>query len=345
MRYITLGQSDLEVSAICLGSMTFGQQNSEAEAHEQLDYARERGINFIDTAEMYPVPPRAETCHRTESIVGSWLRHQRREDWVVATKVTGGSRNMHWIRGGGLAFDRNNIRAAVEASLNRLQTDYIDLYQLHWPERNTPMFGEYRYDPAKEHDFTPARETLEVMAELVEEGKIRHVGVSNEWPWGLMQFLLAARDHGLPRVVSVQNAFNLINRTYETALLEFAHRENISLLAYSPMAFGLLSAKYLKNPQAKGRATLFDGFAQRYMKPNTAPAVAAYAELAERHGLTPAQLALGFVYSRWFVGSTIIGATTMAQLREDIDAFDIELSPELEAELESVHLRFFNPAP
>ncbi len=345
MRYTTLGHSDLEVSAVCLGTMTFGQQNSEAEAHAQLDYARERGINFIDTAELYPAPPRPETCHRTESIVGNWLRQQRREDVVLATKVTGGGRGIDWIRGGELAFDRQNIRTAVEASLNRLQTDYIDLYQLHWPERNTPMFGEYRFDPIRERPFTPVRETLEVMGELVEEGKIRHLGLSNEWPWGVMQFLLAARDHGLPRVVSIQNAYNLIHRTYETALLEFAYREGLSLLAYSPLAFGLLSAKYLQDPTARGRVTLFDGFAQRYLKPNMEPAVAAYAELAQRHGMTPAQFALAFVYSRWFAGAAIIGATSITQLQENIDAYDLELPPEAEAELEQIHLRFFNPAP
>ncbi len=345
MQYTTLGNSSLEVSRICLGTMTYGQQNSEAEAHSQLDYAVERGINFIDTAEMYPVPPRAETVHRTETIVGSWLKKQQRDQLVVATKVTGGGRNMKWIRGGGLAFDRANIRAALDASLQRLQTDYVDLYQLHWPERNTPMFGEYLYDPQGERDFTPIRETLEALAELVAEGRVRYIGLSNEWPWGVMQFLTMSREYNLPRVVTMQNAYSLLNRTYESALLEMCHRENVSLLPYSPLAFGHLSAKYANNENAEGRITLFKHFGQRYEKPNVVPAVKAYAELAEKHGMSPAQLALAFVYSRWFVASTIIGATSMAQLKENIDAFSVEWTDEMESEVQQAHLKFFNPAP
>lgn len=345
MKFTQLGNSDLEVSCVCLGTMTFGQQNNQVEAHQQLDYAVSQGINFIDTAEMYPVPPKAETVHRTEEIVGHWLTKQSREKLIIATKVTGGSRNMDWIRGGGLEFDRANIREAVEGSLRRLQTDYIDLYQLHWPERNTPMFGQYLYDPTQERAFTPIRETLEVLAELVEEGKIRYVGLSNEWPWGLMQFLNAAEQYNLPRVVSMQNAYNLINRTFETAMLEMCHRENISLLPYSPLAFGHLTAKYLDNQQAKGRITLFDGFGQRYEKPNVVPAVKVYADLAKQFALTPAQFALAFVYSRWFVGSTIIGATSMEQLVENVEAYSIEWTDEMEQQTEIVRLQYFNPAP
>jgi len=345
MKYVKLGNSKLEVSEICLGTMTYGEQNDESQAHQQLDYALGRGINFIDTAEMYPVPPRGETVHRTESIVGNWLKHQQRDKLVIATKVTGGSRNMHWIRGGGLEFDRKNIREAIDNSLNRLQTDYVDLYQLHWPERNTPMFGQYEFKPEAEHDFTPIHETLEVLAELVNEGRVRYIGLSNEWPWGLMQFLNAAEKYNLPRVVSLQNAYNLINRTYETALLEMSYRENISLMAYSPLAFGHLSGKYIKDPAARGRVNDFDGFAQRYEKPNVIPAVTAYAELAEKHGMTPAQMALAFMYNRWFVASTIIGATTMNQLQENIDAYELDWSEELEAEIEAIRLVYFNPAP
>lgn len=341
----TLGHSDLRVSPICLGTMTFGQQNSEEEAHQQLDYAHERGINFIDTAEMYPVPPRAETVHRTETIVGSWLKSQPRDRLILATKATGAGRGMKWVRDGAHAFNRANLRQALEASLRRLNTDYVDLYQLHWPERNTPMFGDYLFDPEQERPFTPPRETLEALAELVDEGKIRYVGLSNEWPWGLMRFLRAADEHDLPRVISVQNAYSLLNRTFEGALLECCHREKISLLPYSPLAFGLLSGKYLKNPAARGRVNDFAGFAQRYMKPMVPEAVAAYVELAERHGLTPAQLALAFVYSRRFVASTIIGATTLEQLEENIGAYDVVLSEELERELTEVRLRYFNPAP
>ncbi|MCW8963469.1 MAG: aldo/keto reductase [Gammaproteobacteria bacterium] len=345
MEYITLANTPLRVSRICLGTMTFGQQNDEAQSHEQLDYAVGQGINFIDTAEMYPVPPRAETVHQTERFVGNWLVKQKRDELVIATKVTGSGRAMNWIRGGQLEYTRENIHSAIEGSLERLKTDYIDLYQLHWPERNTPMFGKYLYDLNEERAFTPILETLQYLEELVEEGTVRHIGLSNEWPWGVMQFLNAAEQQGLPRIASVQNAYNLINRTYETALLEMCHREKVALLPYSPLAFGHLSAKYIDNPEAVGRITLFNAFGQRYEKPNVIPAVKAYADLARRHGLTPVQLALSFVYSRWFVASTIIGATTMEQLQENIDAMDIQWTPELESEVSEIQLRYFNPAP
>ena len=345
MRYTTLAHSDLRVSAVCLGTMTFGTQNSEAEAHAQLDFAFERGVNFLDTAEMYSVPPNAESYGRSERMIGHWLKGRERERVVIATKATGAGRNMHWIRGGALPFDRANLRQAVEGSLKRLGTDYLDLYQLHWPERNVPMFGSYRFDPAKERPFTDPRVTLEALAELVEEGKIRYVGLSNEWPWGVMRFLQAAHEFDLPRVVSIQNPYNLLNRVFEGSLLEVAWRENLALLPYSPLAFGLLSGKYLENPAAEGRVTRFPGFAQRYQKPGVAAAVAAYARLAREHGLTPAQLALAFVYSRPFVASTIIGATTLEQLEEDLGAFEIALSEELEEALERLYLLHTNPAP
>ncbi len=345
MQYTTLAHSDLHVSKICLGTMTFGQQNSETEAHSQLDFARECGINFIDTAEMYPVPPKAETVHRTETMIGNWLTKQDRDQVVIATKITGGSRRLDWIRPGGLAFDRDNIRTAIEGSLRRLRTDHVDLYQLHWPERNTPMFGQYRYDPNQEHPFTAIHETLEVLAELVAESKVRYIGLSNEWPWGLMQFLNAAREFDLPRVVSLQNAYSLLNRTYEYALLEMCHRENIALLPYSPLAFGHLSGKYLDNPLAEGRLSLFPGFGQRYEKPMVEPAVRAYAELAASQNLSLTQLALSFVYSRWFCASTIIGATNLAQLQENIEAFDLIWTPEMEEAVETLRLTYFNPAP
>ena len=251
MEYRRLGNSDLEVSAVCLGTMTFGQQNTEAEAHAQLDYAFQHGVNFIDTAEMYPVPPRADTVTRTESIVGTWLKHQARDKVILATKVAGPRRNMQWIRSGPKALDRANIRAAVEGSLQRLQTDYIDLYQLHWPERNVPMFGQYQFDPQQEFDngvqksWVPILEQLEVLGELVQEGKIRAIGVSNEQPWGVMEFLRLSREHALPRIAAIQNCYNLINRGFEFGLAEISYRENVSLLAYSPLAFGHLSGKYL----------------------------------------------------------------------------------------------------
>ena len=345
MKFVNLGRSDLRVSAVCLGTMTFGEQNSEAEAHEQLDHALAQGINFIDAAEMYPVPTRAATSGATERFIGTWLKHQARDRIVLATKAAGAGREIKWIRDGNPRFDRKHLRAAVEASLARLQTDYIDLYQLHWPDRNVPIFGQYQFDPQKERDFVPFAETLQALDELVKEGKIRHVGLSNETPWGTMQFLQVAEKLGLPRMVSIQNAYSLLNRTWEMALAEIAYRENISLLAYSPLAFGFLSGKYLADPQAKGRATLFDGFAQRYAKPNVQPAVAAYVELAKRHGMTPVQLALSFVASRWFVGSTIIGATSLAQLKENIAACAQPLAEEVLQAVEALHLRYTNPAP
>jgi len=345
MEYRRLGQDGPEVSAICLGTMTFGQQNDEAEGHAQLDRAFERGINFIDTAEMYPVPTRAETSGATERIVGSWLARQPREKVVLATKAAGPARSLGWIRGGPLALDRDNLRAAVEASLKRLRTDYIDLYQLHWPERNQPMFGQWQYEPEKERDCTPIRAQLDALAELVAEGKVRHVGLSNEHPWGVMEFVRLAREHGLPRVVSTQNAYSLLNRVYEYGLAETCHREQVGLLAYSPLAFGLLSGKYLKDAGASGRITLFEGFGQRYSKPNVAPAVQAYAELAAAHGLTPTQLALAFTYRRWCVASTIIGATSVAQLDQNLDAWEVEITPELAAGIDAIHLRYTNPAP
>ena len=345
MHYTTLGQSDLKVSRVCLGTMTFGTQNSEADAHQQLDFALAQGINFIDTAEMYSVPPNAESYGKTERYVGTWLKRQARDRIVLATKISGPGRSMKWIRNGELAFNRKNIRAAIDASLARLQTDYVDLYQLHWPDRNTPIFGQYHFDPEKEREFVPLAETLAALAELVKEGKVRQVGLSNETPWGVMQFLHLAEKYQLPRVVSVQNAFNLLNRTWEMGLSEIGFRENVALLAYSPLGFGLLSGKYLADPGARGRLTLFQGFAQRYAKVNVQPAVAAYAELAQRHGLTPTRLALAYVASRGFVTSTIIGATTMEQLRENIDGCLETLSADLVDEIEALHLRYCNPAP
>lgn len=345
MRYRTLGTAGPEVSEVCLGTMTFGQQNTEQEGHAQLDYAFERGVNFIDTAELYSVPSRPETHGRSEEIVGTWLARQPRDKLIVATKAAGPRRKLEWIRGGPLALDRANIRAALEASLRRLRTDYVDLYQLHWPERNSPMFGQYQFDPQQERDAVPIAVQLEALTELVREGKIRHIGLSNEHPWGVAEFLKQAQLHGLTRVVSVQNAFNLLNRTYETSLAEMCFREKVSLLAYSPLGFGMLSAKYVTDPTARGRVTMFDGFAQRYAKPNVRPAVEAYAQIARRHGLSPATVALAFVFGRWFVASTIIGATSIAQLEENLAACRLTLSPDLLEEIEQVHLRFTNPAP
>jgi len=345
MKTSRLGSSTLEVSTICLGTMTFGQQNSELEAHAQLDRALAAGVNFIDTAEMYPVPPRAATCGRTEEIVGNWLARQARDRIIVASKAAGPGRSLNWIRSGRLDFDLASLRAGVEGSLRRLRTDYLDLYQLHWPARNQPMFGQWQFEPARECAATPIGETVAALATLIDEGKIRHYGLSNEHPWGVMEFLRLAREQGLPPPVSLQNAYNLLNRVYESSLAEVCYRENIALLPYSPLAFGTLSGKYLTDPQAHGRISEFPGFGQRYAKENVVRAVTAYVDLARANGLTPSQLALAFVYSRWFVASTIIGATNLAQLDENLSALSRELSPQVLREIDAIHLRYTNPAP
>ena len=343
MKYNRLGKSELQVSEIALGTMTFGQQNTLEEACAQLDHAVSQGVNFVDTAEMYPVPGRAETQGLTEEYVGKWLQNQVRDKIVLATKVTGPSRGFDWIRNGPLSIDRANIMSAIDTSLLRLQTDYVDLYQIHWPARNVPMFGKSKYDPGLEHPATSVEEQLSALSELVTSGKVRHIGVSNETPWGVAEFLKTSERLGLQRIVSIQNPYNLINRTFELGLHEMCHREQVSLLAYSPLAFGLLSGKYVKNPEASGRMTLFKNFGLRYVKPNVPQAVAAYANLAEESGVTPAQMALAFLRSRPFVASTIIGATTMSQLKENLS--DVKLNAEQLKAIDEIHLRFSNPAP
>ena len=344
MKYHQLGNSNLSVSEMCLGTMTYGEQNSAHDAHQQLDYAQSRGVNFIDTAEMYPVPPRAETQGRTEEYVGRWLKHQARDKLIIATKVTGPARGFTWIRGGP-RITRTHVEQAIAASLKRLQTDYIDLYQIHWPDRPVPMFGQTAYDPSARHDdAAPIAEQLAVFADLVTAGKIRYVGLSNETPWGVSQFIQAAEHAGLPRVATLQNAYNLINRVYEYGLAETCHRERIGLLAYSPLGFGVLTGKYL-TAAGVGRITAFPGFGQRYAKPNVGAAVAAYAALAHKLHMTPATLALAFVRSRWFVMSTIIGATTLDQLAHDLDSVEVTLSVEALQEIEAIHAQHTNPAP
>jgi aryl-alcohol dehydrogenase-like predicted oxidoreductase len=352
MEYVNLGQTALKVSKVCLGTMTFGDQNTQEEAHAQLDYALELGINFIDTAEMYPVPPKAETFTRTETMIGNWLKNQAREKIILGTKVAGRNRGLNYIRGGDDVLTRNNIRSAIHDSLKRLQTDYIDLYQIHWPERNVPLFGQYQFDPKLEFDaegnqkaWVSIQTQLETLAELIEEGKVRAIGISNEHPWGIMEFLRVAKEYNLPRVATLQNAYHLMNRTIDFNISEILYRENISLLAYSPLAFGHLSGKYADDANTKGRVTLFRGYAQRYTKPAVPEASAAYAKLARENSLTPTQLALSFVMHRWCVSSTIIGATSMAQLQENIGAYQVKLSHEVLAEIEKIHLSTPNPAP
>lgn len=344
MEFRQLGTSDLQVSALSLGTMTFGEQNSEAEAHAQLDYALSRDVNLIDCAEMYPVPPRAETQGRTENYVGTWLKHQRRDKLIVATKITGPSRGFAWIRDNP-RVSRKNINEAINGSLKRLQTDYIDLYQIHWPDRYVPMFGNSNYDVAQEHDAVPVVEQLEALESLIQSGKIRHIGLSNETPWGVCEFIKCAELHGLPRIVSIQNAYNLMNRTFESGLAEVCHHNNVGLLAYSPLAFGYLSGKYVSHPHAKGRITKFSGFGQRYAKPNVAGASKAYADIARDAGISPSQMALTYARTRWFTSSVILGATTMRQLRANLDSADSKLSAEVLAAIDAVHLMYPNPAP
>ncbi|MBB5608787.1 MULTISPECIES: aldo/keto reductase [unclassified Janthinobacterium] len=346
MQKIKLGSSKLEVSKICLGTMTFGEQNSEAEAHSQLDYALERGINFIDTAEMYPVMASSATQGSTERYIGSWLKQSgKRNQVVLASKIAGPNSRMHWIRDGKSNHDALNIRSAVEDSLRRLQTDHIDLYQLHWPSRNLPIFGNNRYDPQQEREAVAIEDTLAVLGKLIDEGKIGHIGVSNESSWGVSEYIKQAEMQGLPRIASIQNLYNLTARHVETSLLdETCHRENVGLLAYSPLAFGQLTAKYIDDPQARGRLTIFPpGWSPRYIRPATIEAARHYAVLARAHGLTPTQLALAWCYSRWFVASTIIGATSLEQLQHNIDAYAIRLSPELVAAVDAIHANISNP--
>lgn len=346
MEYRQLGQTGIKVSAICLGTMTWGEQNTEAEAHAQLDYALAQGINFIDAAEMYPVPPKPETQGRTEAYIGSWLAARgRRDDVILATKIAGPGNGVAHIRDARTRFVEPTIREALEGSLKRLRTDYVDLYQLHWPDRRTNFFGQLGYTPAEEKYPPHIEETLTALAKLVEEGKIRHIGLSNETPWGLMRFLAAAEQLGLPRVVSIQNPYNLLNRTFEVGLAEISHREQVGLLAYSPLAFGMLSGKYLGGARpASSRITLYSRFT-RYLKEEGQRAIAEYVALAREHGLSPAQMALAYVTSRPFVTSNIIGATSMTQLEENIASLSLTLSEEVLAGIEAIHTRQPNPCP
>lgn len=327
--------------------MTFGQQNSEAEAFAQLDLALEQGINFLDTAEMYPVPPRSQTQGRTESIIGNWLRERgNRNRLIIATKVAGPGRDwLPHIRGGNNRLDRANIEAAVEGSLRRLQIDCIDYYQIHWPDRQSNYFGMPGYPWPAEDDSVPIEETLDVLGDLVKAGKIREFGVSNETPWGVMRYLSLSEQRGLPRIQGIQNPYSLLNRGFETGLAEISHREQVGLLAYSPLGFGVLSGKYLggqRPPEA--RLTLFPDYT-RYSNSQAELATEAYVKLAREAGLNPARMALAFVTSRPFTTSTIIGATTLEQLRSNIASAEMKLSAELLEAIDAIHQRYTNPAP
>lgn len=348
MKLNKLGNCDINVSAICLGTMTWGEQNSQIEAFEQMDYALERGVIFWDTAEMYPVPAKEKTTGETEQYIGNWFtQNGRRDEVVLASKVTGRSERS-WARGGKEArLNRDHINRAVEGSLRRLQTDYLDLYQIHWPDRRLGLWGEGSgsYVHKNDSDEIAIGETLEAMSDLVREGKVRAIGLSNETPWGLSQYLSLSETQGLPRIVSVQNSYSLLNRIYEGGLSEFSYRENVGLLAYSPLGMGALSGKYLNQARPeRSRMKTYPDFMQRYQSPLVETAIERYCKLARDFSLTPTQLALGYVNSRPFVRSNIIGATSLAQLRENIDSIDVKFTTELEEEINCIHLSCKNPA-
>ena len=348
---VTLGRSELRVSPICLGTMTFGEQVDEATSHRMLDRALERGVNFIDTAEMYAVPVRRETSGASEAIIGRWFaqRPGARERVVLATKVAGPARNADWIRGGSANLTPHEMREACDASLERLHTDVLDLYQIHWPNRNVPTFGPLYFDPKKDGDFTSIHDQLAALAGLVQAGKVRHVGLSNETPWGLAEFVRLADAHGLPAIATVQNPYTLVNRVVDNGLDEMMHRYGVSLLAYSPLGFGLLTGKYdevgLTGAGANDRLTRFEAFRkQRWCRPEVLDAARKYNALARAHGLTPTQMALAFCYTNWRVASTIIGANTVAQLDENLDAWGTTLSPELLVQIDAIRWAIRDPA-
>ncbi len=349
MKHLRLGP--LAVPSICLGTMTFGEQVDERDSHAILDRALERGVNFIDTAEMYPVPPSAKTYSATETIIGRWFAQRRavRDQVVLATKVAGPARGMNWVRGGAWDVTPQAIVQACDASLQRLRTDVIDLYQLHWPNRNALSFGSLYFDPSKDVPQTPVHEHLDAFAKLIKAGKVRAIGLSNETPWGLLEFVRLADQHGLPRVVSVQNSYCLINRAVDNGLDEAMHRSGVKLLAYSPLGFGLLTGKYdergFDDPNSRGRMALFERFKQeRWGRPESLAAARRYNALARANGLTPTRMALAFCYGNWRVASTIIGVTSVAQLDECLDAWGTTLSPQLLAEIDKVRWERRDPA-
>jgi aryl-alcohol dehydrogenase-like predicted oxidoreductase len=346
MKMNELGRTGIKVSRLCLGTMTFGEQNSEAEGHRQLDMAIDHGVNFIDTAETYSFPGRPETQGATEKIIGSWMKAKgNRGDVVIATKITGSAARRSYIRSGNLKFTREQVTEAVDLSLKRLQTDYIDLYQTHWPERTVNYFGKLDYIHDEDASFTPMEEQLEALSGQVKAGKVRAIGVSNETPWGLMKFLDIAERMGLERMASIQNPFNLICRQFEVGLSEIAIREDCGLLAYSPLAFGALTGKHLKgNTPENSRRALFPQF-QRYFKPAGVKATETYVALAREHGLDPAGMALAFVNSRRFLTSNIIGATTDEQLAANLKSEDMVLTGDVLEAIEAIHAEQSNPAP
>ncbi|WP_353142030.1 NADP(H)-dependent aldo-keto reductase [Acinetobacter pragensis] len=349
MQFKALGKSGILVPEICLGTMTFGEQNTQEQGFAQLDYALERGLNFWDTAEMYPVPPKPETQGATEAVIGNWLATRGgRDKVIIASKIAGPSQGGSQIRDGQTRFTAADIESALDGNLKRLQTDYIDLYQLHWPQRPVNFFGKLGYGNAEafhEREVTDLAETLTALSNEVKKGRIRHIGLSNETPWGTLKFLHLAEQLGLDKVVSVQNPYSLLNRTYETGMSEIAKYEGVGLLAYSPLAFGYLTGKFRNGARPENaRVTLYSRFS-RYSNPESEWAVEQYAQLAEKHHLTLTQLALAFIKQQFFVTSTIIGATNLNQLKENIDAFDVNLSEEILQEIDGIHRQQPNPAP
>ena len=346
MHYHRIPHSTLEVSQLGLGTMTFGEQNSEADAHAQLDLAIRSGINFIDTAEMYPVPPRPETQGRTEQYIGSWLKQRGSRDKIIlASKVSGPSRGNDASIRPNMALDRKNIREALDASLKRLNTDYLDLYQLHWPQRQTNYFGKLGYQYSETTAQVTLLETLEALTEQVRAGKIRYIGVSNETAWGVMRYLQLAEKHELPRIISIQNPYSLLNRSFEVGLAEISQHEGVELLAYSSLAFGTLSGKYLNGAQPAGaRNTLLSRFT-RYSGEQSQQAIAEYVALARQHQIDPSQMALAYVRQQPFVASTLLGATTLEQLQTNIDSFNLTLNAEILEGIEAIHRRYTYPAP
>ena len=344
MEYRKLGNTDVDVSVICLGTMNWGEQNTEADAHEQMDYAVTTGVNFFDTAEVYPIPPNSESQGKTEEFIGTWFKKTgKRDDVFLASKVVGSG--LPYMREwSDIKFDKKNIKVAIEGSLKRLQVEHIDLYQLHWPERKTNFFGKRGYTHDSSNVFTPFQEVLEALQELVVDGKIRYIGLSNERPWGTMEYLRLAKEKDLPRVMSIQNPYSLVMRDYEIGMAEISIREQVGLLAYSPLAMGVLSGKYLDGKRPKGsRFDYSDRNNDRYNPPQAQEAIAKYVSLAKKYNIDPSALALAFVNSREFVTSTIIGATTMDQLKVDIGSIDLKLSEEVLKEIEAIHFQHPNP--
>ncbi|MBO2543831.1 NADP(H)-dependent aldo-keto reductase [Salegentibacter sp. BDJ18] len=345
MKYTTLPNTDIKVSKICLGTMTWGEQNTEAEGHEQIEFALEKGVNFLDTAEMYSIPGKAETQGSTEKIIGSWFKKSgKREDVILTSKVVGPGNSMEHIRDN-LGFSKEAVTDALHKSLKRLQTDYIDLYQLHWPERNTNFFGKLGYEHDENEKWEENfQEVLQTLNEFVKEGKIRQVGLSNETPYGLSRFLEESRKHDLPKMITVQNPYNLLNRKDEIGLTEILHRENVGLFPYSPLGMGTLSGKHLDGIQENSRLGLFPQY-KRYSNEQAVKATKAYAEIAKKYNLNFAQMSLAFVNTRPFVTSNIIGATSIKQLEENIGSIEVKLSEEVLEEINKVHETYPNPAP